>query len=90
MTFREGFSHHRWRSVKRVLEIKEDNPMISKDEVFFFGPNKMMKEIHDAFGGQLWFGKEAERLCYSKGVEVSAPFMLQYLFTCMDKMVDEL
>jgi hypothetical protein len=56
-----------WPGVERKLELR----MASLPEGRSNQPREMVKELHNAFGGELWIDG---RLCYKRGKEILQPF----------------
>ena len=59
--------HSRWAGVKRKLELRVEYVR----DGYIGDPREMVKEMHDAFKGELWIDG---KLCYKDGEEVLQPF----------------
>lgn len=59
--------HSRWAGVKRKLELRVEYVR----QGYIGDPREMVKEMHDAFKGELWIDG---KLCYKDGEEVLQPF----------------
>ena len=59
-----------WAGARRKLDLRMGHIIT---EPCVGDPSAMVKEMHDAFGGELWFNG---KLCYENGKEILQPFKL--------------